>query len=116
MPSSLIDDAGGGINTPEFSVSEISGAVKRMIEGEFAHVRIRGEVGRVSRPRSGHMYLDLKDDRAVLAAVCWKTVCGRLEVQPQEGDEVPESISLGERSTDRVRLLATTKMRAGCGR
>ncbi|HUF56233.1 MAG TPA: exodeoxyribonuclease VII large subunit [Thermohalobaculum sp.] len=88
MPSSLIDEAGGGINTPEYSVSEISGAVKRTIEGEFAHVRIRGEVGRISRPRSGHMYLDLKDDRAVLAAVCWKAVCGRLEVQPQEGDEV----------------------------
>ncbi|MHA1528452.1 MAG: exodeoxyribonuclease VII large subunit [Alphaproteobacteria bacterium] len=88
MPSSLIDDAPEGVNTPEFSVSEISGAVKRMIEGEFAQVRVRGEIGRVSRPRSGHIYLDLKDDRAVLAAVVWKGAAGRLDLQPQEGDEV----------------------------
>jgi exodeoxyribonuclease VII large subunit len=88
MPSSLIDDAPEGVNTPEFSVSEISGAVKRMIEGEFGHVRVRGEIGRVSLPRSGHIYLDLKDDRAVLASVVWKGAAGRLDIQPQEGDEV----------------------------
>ena len=59
----LIDEGPGGApdNAPELSVSEISGAVKRVIEGEFAYVRVRGEVGRVSRPRSGHVYLDLKD-------------------------------------------------------
>ena len=61
--SDLIDEAPEGQNAPEFSVSEISAAVKRMIEGEFGHVRIRGEVGRVSRPASGHVYLDLKDDQ-----------------------------------------------------
>ncbi|MCH8950777.1 MAG: exodeoxyribonuclease VII large subunit [Proteobacteria bacterium] len=88
MPSSLIDDAPEGVNTPEFSVSEISGAVKRMIEGEFARVRVRGEIGRVSQPRSGHIYLDLKDDRAVLAAVVWKGAAGKLGIQPREGDEV----------------------------
>ncbi|MEM1277889.1 MAG: exodeoxyribonuclease VII large subunit, partial [Pseudomonadota bacterium] len=79
---SLIDDAPEGVNTPEFSVSEISGAVKRMVEGEFGHVRVRGEVGRVSRPRSGHVYLDLKDDRAVLAGVMWKGTASRLTTQP----------------------------------
>ncbi|MEM9043052.1 MAG: exodeoxyribonuclease VII large subunit [Pseudomonadota bacterium] len=85
---SLIDDAPEGVNTPEFSVSEISGAVKRMVEGEFGHVRVRGEVGRVSRPRSGHVYLDLKDDRSVLAGVMWKGVAARLSTQPEEGMEV----------------------------
>ncbi len=86
--SDLIDDPAEGENAPEFSVSEISGVVKRLIEGEFSHVRIRGEVGRVSRPKSGHLYLDLKDDRAVLASVIWKGVAGRLRVQPEEGMEV----------------------------
>ena len=86
--ASLIEDAPEGVNTPEFSVSELSGAVKRLIEGEFAQVRVRGEIGRVSRPRSGHVYLDLKDERAVLSGVIWKGVAGRLEVAPQEGDEV----------------------------
>lgn len=86
--SDLIAEPEAGQNAPEYSVSEISGVVKRMIEGEFSHVRIRGEVGRVSRPASGHLYLDLKDDRAVLASVIWKGVAGRLRVQPEEGMEV----------------------------
>ena len=85
MPTALIDDATRRRQRPEFSVSEMSGAVKRMIEGEFGHVRVRGEIGRVSRPRSGHVYLDLKDDRAVLAAVIWKGVAARLESSPRKG-------------------------------
>jgi exodeoxyribonuclease VII large subunit len=84
----LIDDPSQAGNAPEFTVSELSGAVKRMIEGEFAHVRVRAEVGRVSRPRSGHVYLDLKDDRAVLSGVIWKGVASRLATQPEEGMEV----------------------------
>ncbi|MHA3914484.1 exodeoxyribonuclease VII large subunit [Halovulum sp. GXIMD14793] len=86
--SDLIDDPAPGQNAPEFTVSELSGAIKRTIEGEFAHVRIRGEVGRVSRPRSGHVYMDLKDDKAVLAGVIWKGVATGLRTQPQEGMEV----------------------------
>ncbi|SFR17016.1 exodeoxyribonuclease VII large subunit [Poseidonocella sedimentorum] len=84
----LIDEPSPGANEPEFTVSEISGAIKRVIEGEFGHVRIRGELGRVSRPRSGHVYLDLKDDRAVMSGVIWKGVAARLQVQPEEGMEV----------------------------
>lgn len=86
MTDLLEDDTPG--NAPEFTVSEISGAVKRTIEGSFAHVRVRGEVGRLSRPRSGHVYLDLKDDRSVLASVIWKGVSARLATQPEEGMEV----------------------------
>ncbi|MEM7423578.1 MAG: exodeoxyribonuclease VII large subunit, partial [Pseudomonadota bacterium] len=84
----LIEDDAEPGNTPEFSVSELSGAVKRMVEGEFGHVRVRGEIGRVSRPRSGHIYLDLKDDRAVLAGVVWKGTASRLATQPEEGMEI----------------------------
>ncbi|MEO0387632.1 MAG: exodeoxyribonuclease VII large subunit [Pseudomonadota bacterium] len=85
--SDLFEDEPNG-NAPEFTVSELSGAVKRTVEGAFDHVRVRGEVGRVSRPRSGHIYLDLKDDRAVLAGVIWKGVAGRLQTPPEEGMEV----------------------------
>jgi len=84
----LIDEPQPGQNAPEFTVSEISGAVKRVIEGEFGRVRVRGEVGRVSRPRSGHLYLDLKDDRSVLAGVIWKGVAAGLATLPEEGMEV----------------------------
>ena len=86
--SDLIDDPATGENAPEFSVSELSGAIKRVIEGEFGHVRVKGEIGRVSRPRSGHIYMDLKDDRAVIAGIIWKGVATRLAVQPEEGMEV----------------------------
>ena len=86
--SDLIDDPIIGLNDPEFSVTEISGAIKRVIEGEFGHVRIRGEIGRVSFPRSGHVYLDLKDDKSVISAVIWKGVASRLAIQPEEGMEV----------------------------
>ncbi|MBM1221062.1 exodeoxyribonuclease VII large subunit [Ponticoccus sp. SC2-23] len=75
-------------NSPEFSVSEISGAIKRTIEGEFAHVRVRGEVGRVFKARTGHLYFDLKDDRNVLASVSWKGQAARLTHLPEEGMEV----------------------------
>lgn len=81
-------EAGDGDNAPEFSVSEISGAVKKAVESGFSHVRVRGEVGRVSRPRSGHLYLDLKDDRAVLAGIIWKGRAVALAQQPEEGMEV----------------------------
>ena len=82
----LIDEPAS--NTPEFSVSEISGAVKRVLEGEFGRVRVRGEVGRVVVARTGHMYFDLKDDRAVIASVSWKGQVARMEVRPEEGMEV----------------------------
>jgi exodeoxyribonuclease VII large subunit len=75
-------------NITEFSVSELSFALKRMVEGAFERVRVRGEVGRVSRPGSGHIYLDLKDEKAVLAGVVWKGVAGRLRFLPEQGLEV----------------------------
>ncbi|MEL6287686.1 MAG: exodeoxyribonuclease VII large subunit [Pseudomonadota bacterium] len=77
-----------GGNTPEFTVSELSQGLKKTIETAYDHVRVRGEIGRVSRPASGHVYLDLKDDRSVLSGVCWKGVAARLRVQPEQGLEV----------------------------
>ena len=84
----LLDDPQPGQNAHEYSVSEISGAVKRVIEGEFGRVRVRGEVGRVFRARSGHLYYDIKDDRNVLACTTWKGQLAHLSVMPEEGLEV----------------------------
>ena len=50
-------------NIREYTVAELSGALKRTIEDAYGYVRVRGELGRVTRAGSGHMYLDLKDDR-----------------------------------------------------
>ena len=75
-------------NAHEYSVGEISGAVKRTLEGEFGRVRVRGEVGRTMLARSGHLYFDLKDDRSVLASVSWKGSVARMKIRPEEGMEV----------------------------
>ena len=86
--SDLFENQIAGINEPEFSVSEISNAIKRLVEDEFSCVRIRGEIGRVSSPRSGHVYLDLKDEKSVIAGVIWKGVADKLITRPEEGMEV----------------------------
>lgn len=86
--SDLPPDPASPGNAPEYTVSELSGAVKRVIEGGFGLIRVRGEVGRVSRPASGHLYFDLKDDRNVIAAISWKGQLARMQVRPEEGMEV----------------------------
>ncbi|NIZ14170.1 exodeoxyribonuclease VII large subunit [Phaeobacter sp. HF9A] len=86
--SDLLDDPTPGQNAPEFSVSEISGEVKRTLESTFGRIRVRGEVGRVFKARSGHLYYDIKDDRSVLACTTWKGQVSKLAVVPEEGLEV----------------------------
>ena len=75
-------------NAYEFSVSELAGTLKRTIEETFGHVRVRGELGRVTVAKSGHCYLDIKDDKAVINSIIWKGVMGRLSMRPEEGMEV----------------------------
>ncbi len=84
----LFDEPQAGQNTPEFTVSEISGEVKRTLEGSFGRIRVKGEVGRVFKARSGHIYYDIKDDRSVLACTTWKGQIANLSVVPEEGLEV----------------------------
>lgn len=75
-------------NSPEFSVSEISQALKRTVETSFSHVRIRGEISSFKVHSSGHAYFALKDESAVLDAVCWRGSVSRLQIHPEEGMEV----------------------------
>ena len=75
-------------NVPEFSVSELSFALKRELEGAFPRVRVRGEISQPSFPRSGHAYFRLKDENAVLDGVCWKGTLPRLGIKIEEGMEV----------------------------
>ena len=77
-----------GHNLAEYSVSEISAHLKSEIENLFPRVRVRGEISQPSFPRSGHCYFRLKDENAVLDAVCWKGVLPRLSIRPEEGMEV----------------------------
>ena len=110
----MSDDA--STNQPEFTVSELSQALKRTIETAYDHVRVRGELGRVTIARSGHMYADIKDDKAVLNAVMWKGQVSRLPFRPEEGLEV---VATGRLSTypgrSNYQLIADDMRPAGAG-
>ncbi|ATU92648.1 exodeoxyribonuclease VII large subunit [Phyllobacterium zundukense] len=76
-------------NVAEYTVSEISGALKRTVEDTFGHVRIRGEISGYRGPHSsGHAYFSLKDDKARIEAVIWRGSMSKLRFQPEEGMEV----------------------------
>jgi exodeoxyribonuclease VII large subunit len=84
----LLASEGPGDNAPALSVSELSAALKRTVEGAFDHVRVRGEISGFKRVASGHCYFTLKDDSANLDAVIWRGQAGGLRFQPEDGIEV----------------------------
>jgi exodeoxyribonuclease VII large subunit len=76
-------------NVVEWSVSELSAALRRTVEDAYGFVRVRGEIsGFKGAAPSGHCYFRLKDDKAVLEAVIWKTGFSRMKVKPEEGLDV----------------------------
>ena len=83
-------------NMPEYTVSEISGAVKRTLETTFGRIRVRGELTEVKRYPSGHIYLSLKDENSKLSGIVWKNTVSRLGMTPENGTEV---IATGRIST-----------------
>ena len=76
------------LNIVELTVSELSMALKRTIEDSYGYVRVRGELGKVSYHSNGHIYLDLKDDKACLAGVVWRTAAPRIKLKLEAGLEV----------------------------
>ena len=103
-------------NLPEFSVSELSGALKRVVEENFAFVRVRGEISGLKFHSSGHVYFDLKDDKATLNAVIWRTGVAKLKVRPESGMEV---VVMGRLSTyagsSRYQIIVEQVELAGLG-
>jgi exodeoxyribonuclease VII large subunit len=86
-PGLLATDAPGD-NAPAQTVSELSMALKRTVEDSFGHVRVRGEISGWKQAGSGHCYLCLKDDKAVIDAVIWKGQAAALRFRPEDGIEV----------------------------
>jgi len=103
-------------NLPEFSVTELSAALKRAVEDQFALVRVRGEISGLKFHSSGHVYFDLKDDKAVLNAVIWRGTVARLRIRPEAGMEV---ILIGKLSTyagsSRYQIIVEQVELAGLG-
>lgn len=77
-----------GHNQPVYSVSEVSQSIKRMVEDRFGRVCLRGEISGWKVASSGHVYFRLKDDSAVIDAVCWKGTVGKFTFKPEDGLEV----------------------------
>lgn len=103
-------------NLPEFTVSEISGAVKRTLEGAFGRVRVRGEITEFKRYPSGHLYFSLKDENAKISGIVWKSGVSRLGLVPENGVEVIATgriTTYGERSS--YQLIVERMEYAGAG-
>src|SRR5271169_1000047 len=81
-----VDEEAG--NAKPYSVSELAFALKRTIEAAYGFVRLRGELSKVTFHGNGHVYLDLKDERASISGVIWKSQVEGLAVRPQTGLEV----------------------------
>ena len=77
-----------GSNLPEFTVSALSAALKRTVEDAYGRVRVRAEISQPKRLSSGHIYLRLKDENAVIEGVIWRGTAGRLPLAPEDGLEV----------------------------
>lgn len=103
-------------NQPELSVSELAASLKRTIETNYDHVRVRGELGRVTIARSGHMYADIKDEKAVLNSVMWKGNVSALPFRPEEGLEVVAEGKLSiYAGRSNYQLIASSMRPAGAG-
>ncbi len=98
------------------SVAAITRRIRTLLEGSFPRVAVEGEIGQVTRARSGHLYLTLKDETAVLDVVCWRSTASRLAVSPTEGMRV---VARGEVTVyeprGRYQLVATSLRPAGEG-
>ncbi|QIG81422.1 exodeoxyribonuclease VII large subunit [Stakelama tenebrarum] len=84
----LVAQQAPGDNAAPWSVGEISSRLKRLVEGEFGHVRVRGEISGWKRAASGHCYLALKDADAVIDGVIWRGAANAIPFTPQDGVEV----------------------------
>jgi exodeoxyribonuclease VII large subunit len=83
-----MSEASSRPNLPEYSVSEIAGLLKRTVEDAFPFVRVRGEISGLKFASSGHVYFDLKDEKAVLNAIVWKQTARLLRLKPEAGLDV----------------------------
>jgi exodeoxyribonuclease VII large subunit len=105
-----------GLNVAEYTVSELSAALKRTLEDAYGYIRVRGEISGFKKHASGHCYFALKDDSACLEAVCWRTTALRLSFRPEDGLEV---VATGRISTfpsrSKYQLIVDRLAPAGVG-
>ena len=94
--SGLLAKVPPGDNSPALTVGELAGSVKRVLEGAFGQVRVRGEISGFKRHSSGHCYFSMKDEDACIDAVIWRSSANALAFRPEDGAEV---IATGKMTT-----------------
>jgi exodeoxyribonuclease VII large subunit len=71
-----------------FTVSQLTGLIKDVLETSFPEVWVSGEISDVARPRSGHCYFTIKDDKSQLRGVMWRSTVARVRFDLRDGLEV----------------------------
>ena len=109
-------DTAASTNATAYSVSELAFALKRTLEDAYGFVRLRGELSKVTHHSNGHVYLTVKDDRAAIDGVVWKSQVRALGVRPEQGLEV---VITGKVTTypagSRYQIVIETMEAAGVG-
>src|SRR5215471_18465604 len=112
----LAPEAEASGNARPYSVSELAFALKRTLEDAYGFVRLRGELSKVTHHSNGHVYLTLKDERAAIDGVVWKSQVRGLGIRPEQGLEV---VVTGKITTypsgSRYQIVIETLEAAGIG-
>lgn len=72
-------------NNGPLSVAQLTGQIKDCLEGNFPAVAVAGELSNVVAAASGHVYLNLKDDKSQIRGVMWRSKANRLRFEPHDG-------------------------------
>ena len=75
-------------NINEYTVSELNNSIKKTIESRFLYIKLKGELSKITRHSSGHIYLSLKDENESISAVCWRSKVSQLSLIPEEGEKI----------------------------
>jgi len=80
-------DSNRPLDRPPLTVTELTARIKQTLEQGFAHIEVKGEISRLTKPSSGHLYFTIKDSHANISAVVWRSAVRRLKTLPKEGQE-----------------------------
>ncbi|MDQ7001347.1 MAG: exodeoxyribonuclease VII large subunit [Ghiorsea sp.] len=67
------------------TVTELTARIKQVLEQGFAQITVTGEISRLTKPSSGHLYFTIKDSHAAISAVVWRSAAARLKTRPKDG-------------------------------
>ena len=99
------------------TVTELTARIKQVLEQGFSRIEVTGEISRLTKPSSGHLYFTIKDSHAAISAVVWRSAAARLKTRPKDGQAYVFTghLSLYE-PRGSYQLVVTSITSAGAGR